>query len=875
MPARAAAASLAAGTMVARYRVERPIGVGGMGEVYAATDTTLGRRVALKILPQSRATDAERVRRFIREAEAASALNHPAIVAVYDSGTTTVDGDTLHFVAMELVEGETLATWSRATRDLRRKLELLAGVADGLSRAHADGIVHRDLKPDNIMVAKGGYPKILDFGIAKLTERAATNGENDTAPEAILGTAGYMSPEQAAGRLVDPRSDVFSFGCVMYDALTGRAPFRRANSVETMHAILHDDPPPTTGLPREVDRVLRRCLAKDPEERYQSIRDVALDLRSIARDLDLAPAAPSPRRLWPYALLVVLLVAASSIATYLLTRAKPGAEKPMHMERVTNTGQVVTGAISPDGKYLVYATREGALQTLWTKQIATGTHVRVLPPAEVYFSGMAVSAGGDYAFYSAATRAEPNVVDVFQVPILGGEPRLVAKDMESVFAVSPDGKQIAFRRFNAFERDWVLTVADIDSGAERVLLRKRYPEQIAAVTWAPDGKRVTFVNFLQAPKPEVQFLNADVTTGALSHVPFARDGIAKGWGGVGSITWVPDGSGLLVSASGLRQPAQIWFVPAGGGEPHKVTSDISSYYSISLTHDGQTLVAERGEASVNVWRVALHERPAQPQALTTGIGVRYGTGGVRWMPDGSIGFVAWEDGKPVLEAVDGPGQPRRRLLRSRPVWHPVISSDGSRLAFLGGGPGSVEIWTANLDGSEVKQLTNGARPLMPAFYPDGRTVAYVASNKQQRVFRQSIDGGEPVQVTDRPTNMISVSPDGKHLLCRLRSTDPKTALWRTAVVPLAGGAPRFYDVPRYGGAIYLQWFPDSRSFVFADQKDGISNLWLQDLAGGEPRQITWFDSGQIYSFDISKDGKHAALSRGDPVNDLVLIRDFR
>ncbi|MGZ8852515.1 MAG: serine/threonine-protein kinase, partial [Thermoanaerobaculia bacterium] len=220
--------SIASGTAIGRYVVERLLGSGGMGEVYAARDQQLGRLVALKILAPDRAGDPSRVRRFLREAQLASSLSHPAIVTVYDSGSATLAaGSTVHFLAMELIDGDTLSSWTRTTRDVQKIVEQLAGVADGLARAHENGIVHRDLKPQNIMIARGGHPKILDFGVAKLTETQPGGDSLETAPSHAVGTGAYMAPEQVEGAPVDHRADIFSFGAVLYEALTGRAPFAR------------------------------------------------------------------------------------------------------------------------------------------------------------------------------------------------------------------------------------------------------------------------------------------------------------------------------------------------------------------------------------------------------------------------------------------------------------------------------------------------------------------------------------------------------------------------------------------------------------------------------------------------------------------------
>lgn len=863
-------------TIAGRYRLDRLIGSGGMGEVYAATDLSLGRSVAIKLLPQAHAGDADRVRRFLREAEAASALSHPAIVVVHDSGTEGSGENAIHYLVMELIEGETLTAWSRATRELRRKLEVLAGVADGLARAHAAGIIHRDVKPDNIMVARGGYPKILDFGVAKLSGRRSSPSDSDTIPEAMLGTAAYMSPEQIAGTSVDARSDVFSFGSLLYEVLCGRAPFRRATSVETMHAILHEQPSPHPGLPRELERIIRRCLAREPDERYQSMRDVALDLREVAGDEPL-PAQPAKRRRWGRVVMAAaaLLVAAIVFAGTRAFRDRELAPPPaVQMTRATNSGQVVGGAITPDGKNLIYATREGSQQSLWNKQLATGTHVRILPPSDVYYASIAVAPDGDYVYFSTATRAEPNVLNLHQVSPLGGEPRKIAGDMEGAFAISPDGKQIAFRRFNVFDRQFVLTALTVATDEERVLVRSPYPEAINGVTWSPDGLRVTYTVEGATPKQRLRMREVDVRTGVVTDLDFSRGDASAGWSGFNSGRWLPDGSGMIVTASAGRQPDQIWLVPRGDGEPRQITSDVSAYYGLSLSSDGMTIAAQRGETSANIWRVALG-RSSSPVALTTGTGVNYGRGGVVNLPDGGVLFTAPGEKRPIVQIV-APDGTRRSQTRDITVWEPVLSPDGRRLAYISDASSSVEIWTSDIDGSSPRQVTNVGRAVHPVFFPDGRRIAFVAPTRQQHAYAVSVDGGEPVELVNRPVSSIAVSPDGARLLCRIRSTDPKTSLWRTAVLPAAGNAqPRYYDVPRHGGRPYLQWAPDGSGFTFVDYKDGVANLWLQPLDGGEPRQLTHFDSGTIYSYSLTRDGREAVLSRGDPVQDIVLIRNFR
>ncbi|MCU1350555.1 MAG: serine/threonine protein kinase [Acidobacteria bacterium] len=873
------AGSVAAGALFGRYRVTRPIGAGGMGEVYEAIDETLGRRVALKILPADRATDPARVERFIREARMASALNHPAIVSIYDSG---VEG-CLHFVAMELIEGETLALWSRAARDRAATLELLARIADGLARAHAAGIVHRDLKPENVVIARGGYPKIVDFGVAKLTERlGAWPVDGDTAPSSILGTAGYMSPEQVEGRAVDARSDIFSFGSLVHAVCNGRSPFARAAPVETMHAILHDEASPAAADSPELSRIVRRCLMKDPEERYQSIRDVALDLRDLAREGERIVGTERVSRRWAIGavaavpLLVVLGMwigggfhvggrPAVDTSTLLAQQAPP----QVGMLRVTNSGNVGSAAISPDGRYLVFSTLDGELQTVWVKQLATDALVKIVPPAPVYYFDFKVSHDNNYVFYAAAQLAEPNVADIFQVPILGGPSRKIAADIDGWFTLSPDGRSVAFRRFNAVKRDYVLTIADIESGSEHEALKLRHPEFIGALAWTPDGAHLTFVGVVATPKRRATLFDLDLATGRRTRIE------AMDWPGIGSIEWLPDGSGIVANAFDQKQPPQVWFLPRNGaGAPRKITSDIGAYNGITVTADSKALVATRSDSTSNLWVIDA-DHPEKARAVTTGTGNYFGTGGVRWLPSGDILFTAFVRGMPMLNVTGPNGGDVRSLTRGTPNWDPTVSPDGRRLAFVSDRSGAPEIWTSDINGTGATRMTHGGTAGSPSWFPDG-SLCFAISGNEQTAWKLPAGSTTPERLTDRPVNLPTVSPDGTELLCRLRSLQPGTKLWQTALYPLdRKSPPRLFDVPRYGGGPLLRWMPDGRAFLFADYYGGVGNIWYQALDGSPPRQLTRFDSGRISDVDVSRDGRRIVVSRGERVNDVVLIRDFR
>jgi len=854
--------SVPAGTRVGRYEIVSLLRQGGMGEVYAAEDSNLGRRVALKILPKHRTSDPERVARFVREARASSTLNHPSIVAVHDAGS---EGD-VHFLAMELIDGQALSEWMRRRRNLEAKIEVMAQVADGLARAHDAGIVHRDLKPDNVMVTSDGRAKIVDFGVAKLTERLGerTALSGVTTPTSRVGTTAYMSPEQIEGKPIDRRTDVFAFGVVLYELLSGANPFAAAQYADTIHNVVHLEPS-LDRIPRELRRVVRRCLRKEPELRYDSMRDVALDLREAAPD---HVATPRRGRVIVGMIGVVLAIAAAIAAWRWIPRPENAA---MMMSRLTNHGRVARAAISPDGKYLVYAAEERGGTAVYVEQIATSTVTRIVEPASFTVYDLKVAPDGDYAFYAAATFAEPNVVNVFQIPLLGGAPRQVASNTEAMFTISPDGTRIAFVRLNALDREFRLTIAAVDGSGETVILRRKAPQFIQSPVWAVDGKGITFVAGTQNQRKDAGLFRIDIETSAITRLVTPR------FPGVGSYAWLPDGSGALATVYEREQPPQIWFIPTGETTGRKITSEVSAYFCVTPTADSKSFSAVRDATESNIYTIDLEDRSlATLHALTTGPGNSVGGGGVTWIGDRQVIYSTHVGEMSTFVAVDVNGGAARRPIQSMTMWGLTVSNDGSRIAFVSDKSGSPQVWVADADGANPRQVTNVGNASPPSFTPDGRSIVYMRSDDKQLIYQVSIDGGAQTRLTDRPSNRPVVSPDGKWLLCRLRSTEPNVPLWRTALVPLDGhGETRYFEVPRYGGDIAFQWQPSGKGFVFVDAKDGVPNLWMQDLDGSEPRQQTFFESGELYGFGISPDGKRVALSRGESSRDVVLIRNFR
>lgn len=837
-----------------------------MGEVYSAEDSQLGRRIALKILPKHRTSDPERVARFVREVRASATLNHPSIVAVYDAGS---DGD-VHFLAMELIDGQPLSEWMRQRRNIDHRVELMAQVAEGLARAHDAGIVHRDLKRGNIMVTADGRAKIVDFGIAKLTERAGerTGPTGTTTPTSRVGTTAYMAPEQIEGRPLDRRTDVFSFGTVLYELLTGTNPFSAEQYADTLHNVVHLEPA-MDRIPLPLRRVVQRCLRKDPALRYDSLRDAALDLREALKEDE--PLAPRKRRKWITGA-IALVVIASAAAAWWVRRGIPERveQRGMMMTRLTHSGRVMTAAISPDGKYLVHAVREGDGEALYVKQIATGTVTKIAESAPRFHYDLTVSPDGNYAYYAVAERSEPNVVAIEQLPLLGGTPRRIAEDTEAWYSLSPDGTRVVFRRFSVITRESAVTIAAVDGSGEQVILRRKRPEYIDKPVWTPDGAAVTFVSGSVTRRGALHRLT--LATGDIAAVPTPNFP-----GGVDSYAWLPDGSGMLVCVYEREQPPQIWFVPEGTTTARKITSEVSAYYLVKPAADSRTFSVVRESTDSNIYLTTLDGKPER--ALTSGVGnwVGGGAGGVRWLSEDQVAFSAPANRLNTFYTVGLTGGAPRPLIQNMAVRGLVVSPDRKRIAFVSNKSGTNEIWIADAAGTNARQLTHGSNSSWPSFTPDGKSIVHLRFDEGQHVWSTPIDGqGGPVRITHVPSNRPAVSPDGKWLLCRLRSTSPGVPLWRTAIVPMSGdGPPRYFRSPRSGDPPAAQWHPGGRAFLYTDVVDDVANIWIQDIDGSEPRQLTRFELGEIFSFDLAPDGNRLVISRGQSSSDAMLIRDFR
>ena len=915
-----------------------------MGEVYLGEDTRLHRKAALKILSSELAASKDRMRRFEQEATAAAALNHPNIAHIYEIG----ESDGTHFIAMEFVDGVTLREKiHREQTDLKKLLRHLQHVAEGLAKAHAAGIVHRDLKPDNIMVTRDGHAKILDFGLAKLIEPEAHPSsdrarsevatalmQHYSAPGTVLGTAGYMSPEQAQGRVneLDHRSDIFSFGCILYEAITRHKAFEGKDAIDSLNRIIREQPPSMSNfnpdVPYDLQRIVRRCLAKDPEERYQTIKDVAIELKEVRRELQAAagidttvPSSPSTiasqeitdsdlsraaaessslsskhpssaeyilsgiKQHWVATVIIagvlIVVVAAIGIGLYKWSAGKKStASLPAaKLQRLTTSGRASDAAISPDGKYVAHVKTDAGQQSLWLRQVVAGDTLIVPPSPQGYF-GITFSKDGNYIYYVQGEFNNVGSRALYQVPAIGGGPRKVIENVSSPVSFSPDGTRLAFIRQNVASDETALVVANADGTLEREVAVRKRPNNFSngGPSWSPDGKLIASA---------VTGDRGAGTTVIAVEVESAADRpiTSQKWcvNCVGQVAWLADGNGLLllVLDPGLSSSRQIWQISYPGGEPSKITNDLNNYRRLSLTADSSAIVTVQTEDASTIW-VAPEGDASRARQISSG---RYdGQLGLSWMPGGKIAYTSRESGLVDIWSTGQDGKDQKQLTaHAGRNLYPSATLDGSYIIFtstrMNASRSIWSIWRMSTDGGNLKQLTTGGpADRFPKSSPDGRWVVFhSARSGALRAWKISIDGGEPVRLTDKWTSNPTVSPDGNLVACFYREDQPN-APTKVAIIPFAGGDPvKVIDLPRqsFTSDAGLRWTPDGQALTYIDTINGVSNIWSLPIDGSTPKQLTDFKTDQIFWFDFSSDGKQLALSRGTQTSDVILIRDFR
>ena len=889
---------LTAKTKLGPYEVLGPLGAGGMGEIYRAHDPRLGREVAIKILPASFCRDAERLRRFEQEARAAGALNHPNILAVYDVGTH----DGAPYLVTELLEGLTLRDRLRdGPLSIHKAIDYAVQIAQGLAAAHEKGIVHRDLKPDNVFITSDGRAKILDFGLAKLSEPEAhdkTVTHLDLGPQTaegvMLGTAGYMSPEQVRGQKADRRSDIFSFGVMLYEMLSGQRAFHRSTGADTASAILKEEPADLLAagrnIPMTLDRIVRHCLEKNPEERFQSARDLAFHLESMSTVSDSGVAAQAfqtkaPSRLgWILAGLAIAILGGLAFFWWSRSSAASGPASISFLRLSDFAGIEDTPAFSPDGKSVAFVSDSTGSRQVWIRLLAGGPPLQVTRGDGDHLNPRWSQDSASILYYTPPPEGETQGT-LWEISALGGAARRLGSALSGA-DTSHDGKHLAFFRLNGTQME--LVNSNRDGSDPKVVSSAAATFSYRWARWSPDDKMIAYLHSRENWADDAYVVAASGGT--------PRQ-ITKDTTLMSGLAWTPDGKRLVYgSARGstlLYLPTlHLWSIAISGGEPQQLTFGETSDENPDLDASGR-IVLSRKRMQFDIWKI-----PTGPDPIGNvrqAVRITHQTGQVQTPSldptDHEMVYLSDNGGHGNLWIQQlSTGENRQITFEKDPkvvMGVPVWSPDGKFITFASNEPGSsgrgIRYWLIRPDGSDLHVAiplgtwVTWSRDSKWLYYCESSPVQETAS---RRLMKVAVAGGQPIVVRTDNGRGPAVAPDGSALYYvvpllnlngsldyELRVARPEDGT-STLLARISGKR-----LPLWQG-LHPVISNDGKRLAFPLDDDIGTNLWSASTTDGKLTRIT--DFGQKRTFiarrvSWSSDDKWVFVAVGEGDADIVQI----
>ena len=885
--------ALPRGIKLGSYEIVSSLGAGGMGEVYRARDESLGREVAVKVLPKELASDPDRLRRFEQEARAAAALNHPNILAVYGFSTT---GEHAPYLVTELLQGQTLRErLQQGEIPVRKAVEFALQTARGLAAAHDRAIVHRDLKPENLFLTRDGVVKILDFGLAKLilpevTSETSVATASFTELGVVLGTAGYMSPEQVRGQVVDRRSDIFSLGAILYEMLRGKQAFEGKTAADTMSAILKEEPAELSAsgrsLPPALGRIVDRCLEKDPAERFQSARDLAFNLELLSREetgSGAAVALPARKgRRWRIAALGALALIGAAGLGFLARGLKPRVESssPAEWRRLTDfVGMEEFPSLSPDGKSVAFTADVSGRRQIWMRLLAGGTPLQVTQDdADHQYPRW--SPDSSSLIYFSPSQEPDGDGKIWQISALGGTARPLVSSLGGG-DLSHDGKHIAY--FHSNQGDIELAVADPDGSNSRKLVVLPHEYNYSDLRWSPDDRKL---GFQRGRTFDYDVFYVPAEGGSLQAI--TQDGNP-----LEGFAWLPDGSGVVYSSSRgdtvlYLRTMNLWSVQTGGKNLRQLTFGETSYISPDLDRQGN-IVATRRQIQFDIWRYPVDGSPEEN--VRRGAQITHQTGTVQTPSAGpgdrELVYLSDSGGHGNLWILNLETRQNRQVTFEHDpqlaIGVPVWSPDGKHIAYVRRGltGWNVDLWLMNPDGSNAHKVSDGGG--WACWSLDSQWLYFSPPSQNGfRIDKAPPAGGRNLLVRAEGQKPAADSRGKLFFVQTLQALNGLSDMEILLADPEDGPARRLARISgsRLSGWLLMQpvLSPDGKWLAVLLTDGPTTDIWAQPTAGGPMRRIT--DFGRQATFitrrvSWSSDGRsiYAALGKGEA--DIVLLSNLK